>query len=72
MVVGELRELIADLADDVEVRLMYDEGYPKHSEVLGTICHTDLPGKEDEQEALYLVAGGTEEYGFRDAWNLCC
>lgn len=80
MTVGELKDLLEDMDDDVEVRLMTQENYPFENAVQGCCLRSEMHGEDEEEEAesvesqeeiLYIVEGRQIGYGSKTAWDLC-
>lgn len=77
MTVGELREIIEDLDDEMEVRFMYQYNWPFEC----SISNSWMPIEErnhfrpkdyadqEEDKVLYLVEGTQIGYGTKDAWH---
>lgn len=72
MSVGELKELLEGMDDEVEVRLMTQEPWPFENTIRCSVLASELEDfkpEGSEGEVLYLVDGGQLGYGTKDAWN---
>lgn len=85
MNVGELKDLLEGLDDEVEVRLMTQPSWPFEYSVAGTILWSELSGEfhpadvsidaedkcemDSSEDILYLVEGTQLGYGTKDAWS---
>jgi len=72
MTVGELKAILEDLEDDVEVVMQYQPNYPLKSEIAGATLKSEVEGEKpefDEVDVLYLVEGEQIGYGNKAAWN---
>jgi len=68
MTVGELIELLADMDDEAEVRLMTQENWPFQCDLRGVCLGDDL--EAGEAGVVYVVEGEQLGYGDKNAWKV--
>lgn len=81
MTVGDLKEALECLDEDLEVRLMTQESWPFENSLLGTCQREDFIGPEEMQmmssddpskeNCFFLVGGKQLCYGDKSAWEAC-
>ena len=83
MTVARLKEILEDLDDETEIRLMHQPSWPFEYSVAGYWVpeeseeseeHSDFQPGETDQPVLYLVEGRQIGYGTTAAWEeaSCC
>lgn len=78
MTVGQLRELLEEFEDDVEVRFVGQPSWPMEYSIMGAVSKSDLAlddedvdeVHDEEDEVLYLVEGSQLGYASKRAWEL--
>jgi len=70
MTVGELRELLDGLDDDMKVELQTQPNYPLKSKVSNLSLRSDIEDDvDDKDDVLYICEGSQIGYGDKDAWQ---
>jgi len=70
MTVGELRELLDGLDDDMKVELQTQPNYPLKSSVHNLSLRSEIEDDvDDKDDVLYICEGSQIGYGDKDAWQ---
>lgn len=64
MTVVELRELLEEIDDDVEVKVAWQPHYPMESPVAAVTHHVT-----DDKSVVYVAASGSSDYAPSSAWD---
>lgn len=74
MTVTELKELLEEYPDELEVRIALQPNYPLESNVAGVVALADLEDEDDEpvdpdDDCLYILEGSQIGYARSGLWS---
>jgi len=72
MTVGQLKEMLEDFSDDLEIKMACQPNYPLQSTIAGIAG--DFPDDDDEDDrtepdCLYIVEGRQTGYAHKSLWD---
>ena len=70
MTVGELKQLLEDIDDNITVQLQTQPNYPLKSSVHNLSLRSEIEDDvDDKDDVLYICEGSQIGYGDKDAWQ---